>query len=260
MTDVKYACNSEPIKVGAVYPTNFNGDIQIVEYINATNVIVKFLDEHPHEYQHQTRSTTYYIKKGVVKNPYRRTLFGIGYIGVGKYTTKGSPEEKAAYGCWSDMIRRCYYERELIRYPTYRGCSVCPEWQCFQAFAEWYINHPFFGLGYNLDKDILVKGNKVYSPETCCLVPYEINMLLCDSGKTRGKCVIGVSFHKRDKNYSANVSIGGRLKYLGGYATEEEASAAYVVGKEALMKTVANEWRGKIEERAYHALMNWTVY
>lgn len=52
----------------------------------------------------------------------------------------------------------------------------------------------------------------------------------------------------------------GRLKYLGGYATEEEASAAYVVSKEALMKTVAKEWRGKIEEKVYHALMEWTVY
>lgn len=85
-------------------------------------------------------------------------------------------------------------------------------------------------------------------------------MLLCDSGKTRGKHAVGVSFHKRDKNYSANVSVGGRLKYLGGYATEEEASAAYVVGKEALMKTVAKEWRGKIEEKVYRALMEWTVY
>lgn len=244
----------DPIIVGKVY-TSFHGcQFTVIEYKGCNDIIIKFQDEH-------TRSTKAQdIRSGFVKNPHRRSLFGVGYIGSGKYSTKGSPEEKAAYGCWSDMIRRCYYERELLRYPTYRGCSVCPEWHNFQVFAEWYFNQPFSMTGYHLDKDILVKDNKVYSPDTCSFVPYVINSLLCDSGKSRGKCVIGVSFHKRDKNYSANVSVGGRLKYLGGYATEEEASAAYVVSKEALMKTVAKEWRGKIEEKVYHALMEWTVY
>lgn len=257
MKHVEYACNTEKIKAGAIYPTNFNGDIQIVEYIHATNVIVKFLDC---KHQHKVKTTTYYIKKGVVKNPYRRTLFGVGYIGVGKYSTKGSPEEKAAYGCWSDMIRRCYYERELIRYPTYRGCSVCPEWQCFQVFAEWYINHPFFGLGYHLDKDVLVRGNKVYSPSTCTLLPESLNIMLCDSRAARGKYPVGVSWHKRDENFSCNARIGSKPKYLGNFATAEEASAKYVIYKEAFVKESANAWRGRIEEKAYEAFMDWTVY
>ena len=80
------------------------------------------------------------------------------------------------YAVWSDMLRRCYSEKRLARHPTYRNCTVCSEWLLLSNFREWFNIHYRDGLA--LDKDILVKGNKIYSPDTCRFVPEYINSLL----------------------------------------------------------------------------------
>ena len=109
-----------------------------------------------------------------------------------------------------------------------------------------------------LDKDILNKGNKVYSPDTCVYVPQSINSLFTKSDKVRGEYPIGV--YKQKDKYVAQLNKGnGKQIYLGSYSTPEEAFQAYKQAKEEYIKEVANEYKDKIPYRLYEALMNYEV-
>lgn len=102
---------------------------------------------------------------------------------------------------WQDMIRRCYSAKAHARRPTYVGCSVSPEWHSLMAFRSWMIVQPWEGM--ELDKDILIPGNKVYSPETCIFVSTALNSFMTDCSAVRGDCPVGVSWHKQKGKYQA---------------------------------------------------------
>lgn len=116
------------------------------------------------------------------------------------------------YYIWKDMLNRCYSEKSLSKHPTYRGCSVCDEWLSLSTFRVWFdVN---YRDNTELDKDILVKGNKVYGPEACRFVPQYINSLLLDAGAARGELPVGVRIDKRSRvnSYHAQCNNGyGRL-------------------------------------------------
>lgn len=124
------------------------------------------------------------ILRGVVKNPYQPRIFGVGYLGVGPYLTRwtdpnGNSYKTKEYRAWQNMLERSYGEKYQARNPTYVGCSVHPDWHNFQTFAEWYTSQPNHWVDYfQLDKDLLYPGNKLYSSGTCVLIPGEINSML----------------------------------------------------------------------------------
>ena len=126
------------------------------------------------------------FKKGCISNPMTPSLYGIGCIGIGKFKSRdenGKPTK--AYIAWKHMMKRCYDLKFQEKYPTYKGCTVCQEWWNFQVFAEWYYSH-YYEIENErmaLDKDILCKGNKLYSPDTCVFVPQFINTLFTKSNK-----------------------------------------------------------------------------
>ena len=103
-------------------------------------------------------------------------IYGIGFIGVGNYKSRNKTGHTKAYNAWAAMLQRCYDSKLHLRNPTYKECSVIEEWYNFQNFAGWFEKN--YIDGYQLDKDLLIKGNKIYSPETCCFVPKEINLIL----------------------------------------------------------------------------------
>ncbi len=128
-----------------------------------------------------------------------------------------------SYQTWKNMLERCYCEKFHVRRPAYIGCTVCKEWKEFGAFKTWFdANHR---EGFQLDKDILVPGNKVYSPSRCIFVPQEINLLFTDSRRSRGAYPRGVCLYRN--RYRADCSVAGKQKFLGSYDTPEEASNAY---------------------------------
>ena len=139
------------------------------------------------------------FKNDKIKCPYERRVFGVGYIGEGKYKTTENGKNTRIYSTWHDMLRRCYSEKVHERNPTYIDCEVCEEWYDFQAFAEWYEKNYYEIEGeiMHLDKDILHKGNKIYSKETCIFVPEKINILFVKNNKNRGDCPIGISLFKK---------------------------------------------------------------
>ncbi len=137
---------------------------------------------------------------------------------------------------WRNMITRCYCPKYVLKKPSYKDCSVCDEWLTFSNFKAWMIKQDW--QGKHLDKDILIHGNKVYSPETCIFVTQEINTLLTDSAKSRGNYPQGVTFHDNGK-YRSRCSVSGKPKHLGYFDTPEQASDVYKKFKSKLVHKTA---------------------
>ena len=243
--------------IGKEFKTNNCGNCFVVDYKSAMNVTVLF-----HDPLCAVKCTVDRLKRGTVANPLQRNIYGRGYIGVGKYS---STENRRTYIMWLNMMGRSYDERVHVNQPTYKESEVCEEWWDFQNFAEWCNREKGFdsydanGRVFQLDKDILLKGNKVYSPETCCFVPMDINFLFTNRVNFRGNEPLGVNFSKRFGKFKAYVNIKGKRKTLGTFSTSEEAFQAYKKAKEAYIKEVAQAWKGKIIDKVYQSLLEWKI-
>ena len=161
------------------------------------------------------------------------------------------------------MLERCYDPYRLNKYPTYIDCYVCDEWLCFQNFAEWFYQNYYEieNERMHLDKDILVKGNKIYSPETCVFVPNRINTLFVKQQRKRGEYPIGVSPHKRADVLQASCNISEKQEYLGRFSLNKpfQAFTCYKNYKENYIKKVADEYKNLIPSELYEALYKWEV-
>lgn len=188
---------------------------------------------------------------------------GIGIYKEGKYKAKVGDKHTKEYRLWFAMLDRCYSKSYQETQDTYRGCSVSKEFLDFQYFAEWCNNQVGFDEpDWQLDKDIISSGNKVYSENTCCFLPRKLNAFLWSTNK-RTKYPRGVSYDKSGRGLKRFRATCGDLKKgrvnLGRYATEEEAFSVYKDFKELLIKEVADLWKDKIDERAYLGLMTYEV-
>jgi hypothetical protein len=119
------------------------------------------------------------------------------------------------YVTWHSAICRCApYEQE--RYPTYKGCMLDPRWHKASHFKRWFDK--YYVEGYHLDKDILVPGNKIYGPDTCCFVPPEINSLFLSRKASRGKYPQGVSKSSDSRCLVVVMSKYGKQTFLGNFS------------------------------------------
>ena len=230
-----------------------NQNMIIIEYINSKNITIEFEDGtivKNVEYRH--------FKEGSVRNPYYPSVCGVGYLGQGKYKSSVNREHTYSYKVWMDMLARCYSEKTLTKHPSYKGVTVCEEWKCFQNFGAWCEENlkPYM-KGWELDKDILFKGNKIYSPDTCDFVPNEINIIFKLNKNNRGALPIGATRH--GNSYQSYVSINSIQLLIGTYSTPEQAFQAYKVAKEKYIKEKADEWKGRIKNRIYEAMYNWVI-
>lgn len=188
-----------------------------------------------------------------------KSVRGVGYNLGGKYDSHNGRHPTDAYEVWSNMLARCYCQKTQQRQSAYIGVTVCDDWHDYQSFADWYYSQEFKGKGYQLDKDLLLLKNKMYSPEVCCLVPQEINKLLLSNPSRRGKYPQGVCYNKQKKRYQANISMNGVATHLGRFDCPQEAHQAYRVAKEAYVKERALHWRDRIAPEVYEALMSWRL-
>ena len=183
--------------------------------------------------------------------------------GVGFNDMKGANLSRSrVYKEWRAMLYRCYAPSSSGgRNNSYVDCEVCEEWLTFSNFKRWFED-PENGYqeGYHLDKDILVKGNKKYSPTTCCFVPREINLAMPKNDKQRGNLPIGVSQDNRTKSYRCSLSIYGKT-YCRYASSIEEAFEIYKYTKEDYLKRKARDFfrKGAITKKVYNALMNYEV-
>jgi hypothetical protein len=186
-----------------------------------------------------------------------KLIYGIG-INDSDYNTQPYVDGKQVkckyYLTWKNMLMRCYDHKIQAKEPTYIGCTITEEWLTFSNFKKWMETQDFEGK--QLDKDILVQGNKVYSPETCIFVTNDVNNLFIKSDASRGKYKLGVDFKKHNGKYIARCSVNGKSKYLGCYITEEEAYQVYKIFKTAYIRSIALE---QTDERLKQAMLNYIV-
>ena len=243
---------------GKIFDSNNSGKLVVTEYRNSKNVIVEFLQT-----GYVTKCDLDKILQGKLKDKLAPSVYGVGVVGVQSIRSDGKIVRE--YSVWSNMLKRCYDKCTLKIQPSYEGCNVSNNFTYFELFKVWYDEQvgsdsvDSYGKSFCLDKDILVKGNKIYSEETCCFVPQEINSLILNHAAGRGDYQIGVSEHKANGKYVSNINIYGKNLYLGSYKTPEEAFNVYKREKERYIKEVAKKWKGKIDEKVYEALINWEV-
>lgn len=245
------------IKIGDRFTTNEGYVVEVVKYNNAYNVTVQF----DNGFEKRVRASE--LRTGRVKNPYHPSVFGVGYFGVGKHKASASGERTQVYKCWRSMLQRCYDPKSSESRPTYRECYVCEEWHNFQNFADWYEHQPNAGKkGFNLDKDLIYEGNKVYSPDSCSFVPQQINRILTDRRNNRGNCPQGVFYCSRNKVFVAQLNTcqsKNKSKRLGYFKTSEEAFSVYKREKEKFVRQQAEKYKDDLHPQVYNNLINYTL-
>lgn len=233
-------------------------DYSKVEYVNNYTKICIICPEHGEFWQKPNGHLTGNGCRRCYHKRRRSMVYGVGvYDYNGQISHKDNELVNICYSIWKTMLCRCYSPEFQRREPSYKGCSVCNEWKYFSNFKRWFDKH--YIDGYQLDKDIFVKGNKVYSPITCCFVPHRINSLLTTNKKRRGKFVIGVS--SKNGKFRAVLSCSHKNIELGLFDTEDDAFHAYKNAKETLIKQVSKEYydKGVITHDVYEALNRYEV-
>lgn len=186
-------------------------------------------------------------------------VYGVG-VNRGEYpTTKGLDIVKE-YDLWHSILTRVYSESFLIKCPTYRGCSISENFKSYSYFHSWCQSQLGFKFnGWHLDKDLLIKRNKLYSENTCVFIPQEINKVLTLRQIDRGIHPVGVYLHRPTGKYRAQISLSGQRFHLGLFKSAKEAFSAYKKAKEAYLVTLAEKYKGKLDPRAYQALKSYQV-
>ena len=237
---------------------NKRGDIaECIEYNSSSNITIKINN---------------IVISGIswgnfIAGKFRLNKFG-AYVGSEHiYECESVTKE---YETWMSMLKRCYSKSVKYNRPSYDECKVCSEWMNYENFYNWIVCQPNYSHWKNakttkwcLDKDLLIKGNKLYSPEYCVLVPNNINCLIIKCDSHRGKYPIGVYLDKTIGLFRAQCENPkyGRQICLGFYEDPESAFKAYKIYKEKLIKQIATEeyQNGNITERCYNAMMNYEV-
>ena len=246
------------LEIGSMHKTNNYGDIEILDIIDSRNILVRFKRTNTERF-----ADSRLIRKGIVRDK-KQSYSNCGAI-LDKVVKHNGVVTKQA-SVWMSMIDRCYSDKVQIRRPRYKGCMVSDYFMTYSNFEDWcnkqigFDSLDDFGRSFELDKDLLNKGNKVYSENTCVFIPQEINKSLEKANSARGEYPIGVCFDKSRNKYKSKIKKFGKAVNLGRYDTIIEAFNAYKQAKENYLKELAEKWKSQIDERAYLALMNYEAH
>ena len=195
-------------------------------------------------------------QKRLEKQAYEAILCNIGYYGCLKTEIDFKSD---SYLKWRAMINRCYNDTIHKNQPTYIECTVCEEWLNYSNFKKWFETN-YYNVDnerMDLDKDILVKDNKVYSPETCIFVPHSINVFFSSSKPKNGRKFAAI--YKQNNKFFVQIKYIDKLYYLGNYNTIDEAFKVYKKEKEKIAKEIANKYKNMIPDKLYNILINFKV-
>lgn len=235
--------------------------MKIITYNNANDIIVEFQDE----YKGKVHTRYSHFLSGGVKNPYYPNVYRFGITG-NKYAIRENGRQTKEYISWCNMLKRCFDEELKNTYKTYENVTCCEEWLLFENFYEWLHSQENFdkwlsGYRWDIDKDILIKGNKIYSPETCCLVPNRVNKLFVKQDRKRGLLPIGIVKTKCGFQVFCQNPFTNKQEPLGTYTNSVKAFCVYKIHKEDFIKQVAKiEYaKNNITKVCYEAMLNYEV-
>lgn len=213
------------------FSSNNYGDFIVYKYQKGKGYIIKFND-----------GTLVYnvtknkILRGDVRNHNFPAMYGVGFIGKGKYTSKHK-----SFLLWQGVLQRCYHEKAQEKYPTYKGVTVCEEWHNFQNFAKWYEHHHTSCMEHwDIDKDILCPECKVYSPETCTFVPRIINTFYRTAFSSDG---LPKNISKVGKKYKVIFKHREEVFYIGTFDLLDKAIEECGIGRSKIIKKLAEEYK-----------------
>lgn len=244
---------SNRILAGDIFKTNDGGAVKVISFDGCYSVTVQHLDFGGHT----TKVAASHLRSGRIKNPYKPRIFGIGYVGSGIHKPSDTGRDTREYTAWVRMLERAYCKVKQSHNKSYIGCSVDPLWHNFQNFADWYKSQVHKGEGYQLDKDILIPGNKVYGPNQCRLVPEKINKILNINPERRSNLPPGVT--QKGKKFYVKIGKNGGIEYLGNFHSKEDAFLAYKKAREEYVRSTAEDYRYSMPEEIYLALVSYVV-
>lgn len=165
-----------------------------------------------------------------------KKVYGVGINDAGyNIQKKGKGYVCPYYLKWRNMLQRCYSKN------GYKDCIVYEGWKTFSKFKEWAILQnvsPESLHSYHLDKDLLRKGSKIYSPDTCCFLSPLLNTFMtnCIGGNplkgTTVKKATGLIF-AQIKNPLLN-----KTEYLGTCSTREEGHDLWLRRKKEILEDI----------------------
>lgn len=249
------------VKVGEVYVSNSAEFYVVTDYKRSVKgVTIKFLST-----GNSMVCSAKEVKNGNVKNPLQKSVYDVGCFGIGNYKAKICGKFTPEYQLWIGMMTRVYNEGMLESHPSYKSVTVCEEWLNFQNFANWCQDKLGFnrkesnGRAYMLDKDLLIPGNRSYSPDACCFLPHQVNVALKGrQSDKRSELPSGVYWHKASNGYIAATSKKGKQFHLGCFDSSEEAKEVFRKFKKEYFAELADEYKDVISEEAYLALKSFS--
>ena len=186
--------------VGKVCKSKSSRGFKVLKYNDSKNVEIQFLNT-----GHETVARLDNIKSGLIKDPYLSSVYGVGIFGT-KYSSILMSLLQKEYELLTHMLQRCYSTSLKKKSPTHEGCEVSDNFKSYEYFYEWRHSQVGFGIeGFELDKELLIKCNKVYSESTCAFLPKEINSVLTKSTAIRGEYLIGTHWSSSNKAFVARV-------------------------------------------------------
>lgn len=168
--------------------------------------------------------------------------------------------DKQKYSRWYNMKTRCYAESYHRARPNsiYEECDVCKDWMnSKESFYEW-IDENFYqvsnGEQMDIDKDILRKGNRLYSPETCLIVPHTINMLWT---MLPANCP---TYNDEKQQWEVfNDFFPSPYSEKKSFEDLEEARDYAASVKYAHIKELAEIYKDEIPEKVYQAMLSYKI-
>lgn len=246
--------NRYDLKIGDLRKSVYGENYILVKPVGETKFTIEFIDEHRYSYDVNKEK----ILTNRVVNPYGPSVYNRGFRGVGPHQScLPSGKQNPLYTKWTAMLKRCYSETCRHEYPSYTHVEVCEEWLNFQEFANWCVNDGKYMTGHELDKDLLSGESKIYSPETCCFIPSEINSTIIVPFKPTSKLEPrGISLTPYGK-YKVSTVKNGITTHRGNFDDLDTAIEVYVKNTKEKIHELANKYKSQITEEVYNRLMNY---
>ena len=215
------------------------------KYLNGENITDEVITDIVNDILY--KADDWYVTKWVRRN------YGVGYLGCNDANTNLS-EDRYIYDKWANMIQRCYDGITHKLKPYYAQCTVCIEWQNFSNFRVWFKENAMGDRKVDLDKDIMIKGNTVYSQETCALVTHFTNTIFEERGLDTN-----IVLNNSTQKYDVTMIVLGKNENVGSFDTKEDGKKAYIDYKQDYIRKHAKNCKGKVPNKTYEAMMNWKV-
>lgn len=237
------------VRVGDRVSTKYGEVVEVLMVESDKAITVQFLEAH----KWITVCTVQDLCEGTVANPYTKTVHGVGWLGVDPYGVEWERcSADYSHRVWRGMLSRCYSKEHPD--DNYSDVIVDMEWRDYSVFKKWYdyemSNFVWWTGPVEIDKDILTPL-RIYGPETSCLVPPEINVLIRRNRKRTDGVLPGVfqygDYYKVHQGFSCS-----KVKFY----SEEDAHMAYLDSKIRNIREKAREFRTRIKPEIYNALMS----